>query len=353
MDAVDTALVDIEENKIELIDFTEYPIDETIRMPLRSIDENTPLKEVVMMDVMMGELFATAALSLIKKNNLHASDIKAIGSHGQTVLHSPDSRPPCTVQIGDPNVIASRTGITTVADFRRMDVANGGQGAPLAPLFHKAYFQTDCPRIVLNIGGIANITVLSDNKEDPVVGFDTGPGNCLMDDWIQQHKGVPYDENGEWARSGEVDEELLKLMLNDNYFNRESPKSTGRDDFNLDWLSRQLQMHGSAVSNVDVQATLLALTTNSIHSAIENTDIQTAEILVCGGGSRNTFLMEQLTNSTEVRIKTTGESGLESEAVEACCFAWLAKTRISNEPLNLKNLSGGEDKQLLGGIYSS
>lgn len=350
MDAVDTALVDIDEDKIELIDFFEYPIPDRIRTPLREINEETPLRDVAMMDVTIGELFAEAANALLVKNKLTHKDIRAIGSHGQTVFHSPNSSPPCTVQIGDPNVIASRTGITTVADFRRMDVANGGQGAPLAPLFHKAYFQTDHPRVILNIGGIANITVLTDNPDDPVTGFDTGPGNCLMDDWIFKYKGVKYDENGDWARTGTVNEELLARLLDDAYFKLSPPKSTGRDDFNLEWLEQKF-MSQEGLKPEDVQATLLTLTTSTISAAIKGQKNKPEEVYVCGGGVNNDYLLEKLQlQLPNVQVSTTEHAGINASAIEACCFAWFAYMNMNSQSLNLKLLTNGSTTTKLGSV---
>jgi len=353
MDAVDTALVNIEYHAIELVAFREYPIPEGLRTPLRAMNENTPLKTVAMMDVRIGELFAEAALDLIAGHGVNPEDIDAIGSHGQTVFHSPGSSPPCTVQIGDPNVIAARTGITTVADFRRMDVANGGQGAPFAPLFHQACFQTDHARIVLNIGGIANVTLLSTDPKAPVTGFDTGPGNGLMDDWIQRHQSRAFDENGQWAETGKVSEDLLKLLLADDYFARRPPKSTGRDDFNLDWLQGKIDQLGSTPKPEDVQATLLALTVKTIAEAIHDSGLNPADILVCGGGVRNDALMAGLAAAVApVALKSTIEYGMDPAAIEACCFAWLACQRINGCKPLLNNLTGSRRPAPLGGIYS-
>jgi anhydro-N-acetylmuramic acid kinase len=353
MDAVDTALINIKHRTIELVAFREYPIPEDIRTPLRAMNENTPLKTVAMMDVRIGELFAEAALELIAGHGVNPEDIAAIGSHGQTVFHSPGSKPPCTVQIGDPNVIASRTGITTVADFRRMDVANGGQGAPFAPLFHQALFQTDHARIVLNIGGIANLTLLSAEADAPLTGFDSGPGNGLMDDWIQRHQSRAFDENGLWAGTGKVSKDLLKILLEDDYFAKRPPKSTGRDDFNLDWLQGKIDRLGNSPKPEDVQATLLALTAKTISEAIHNSGQDPDDILVCGGGVHNGALMDRLASAVApVPLMTTGEAGMDGNAIEAGCFAWLAGKRINNEKMVLKELTGSDRPVTLGGIYS-
>lgn len=353
MDAVDTALVDIDEKKIDLIDFQEFPIPDPIRMPLRAINDNSPLKEVAMMDVRVGELFAESVMHLLNRNKSDKANIVAIGSHGQTIFHSPNSSPPCTVQIGDPNTIAVRTGIPTVADFRRMDMANGGQGAPLAPLFHQAFFQADYPRILLNIGGIANITILTDDPEDPVTGFDTGPGNCLMDDWIYQHLEKAFDENGSWAKTGNCSSELLDVLLDEDYFNRNPPKSTGRDDFNLDWLLQKMKGLKKMITPEDVQATLVSFTVQSIKAAIENTKLEPREILVCGGGAKNHYLMEQFKEALKTtNVSTTADHGLDIDAVEACCFAWLASCRINQRALDLTQLTGSSTPVMLGAIYN-
>ncbi len=354
MDAVDIALIDIDDKKISLLEFLEFPIPDEIRVPLRAINDNSPLSEVAKMDVLVGELFAEAVCHLLETKNYSAADIQAIGSHGQTIYHSPNSTPPCTIQIGDPNVIAAKTGITTVADFRRMDVANGGQGAPFAPLFHQAFFQTEQPRLILNIGGIANLTFLSEVADDPVTGFDTGPGNCLLDDWIMRHKGSTYDNNGEWARSGTTNDALLSKLLEHEYFSLSPPKSTGRDEFNLAWLDKVLRDNNFSDHPENIQRTLLQFSVKTICDAIHLSQSVHAELILCGGGVKNDYLVDMLNVSLPEHISmlSADDAGMNHSAVEASCFAWLAYNRMQRIGLALGKLTGASvAKMLPGAVY--
>lgn len=352
MDAIDAALVKF--NTTASLEFyREYPIDNSLRYQIRNINEKTALSHVSEVDNELGYLFAEAVNNLLNEANVNAKDISAIGSHGQTVLHRPESSHPTSIQIGDPNVISNVTGITTVADFRRMDMANGGQGAPLASAFHEYQFQQENKSIViLNIGGMANITLLSN---DDVIGFDTGPGNALLDDWAQKNIGKEYDSNGEWAKQGKPHEKLLELMLTDSYFALASPKSTGREYFNMDWLSSYLERISSDISPEDIQATLLQLSAITISDAIKNSLDSIDEVLACGGGAYNLLLMENLQNLLDdaTSLTTTEKYGLTPDCIEAVTFAWLAKQRIENKPGNLPSVTGANKKVLLGGIYSS
>src|SRR5690554_3671631 len=248
------------------------------------------------LDVHLAELFADCINALTTKLTLAPRDVIAIGSHGQTIRHRPPQlgNTPFTLQIGDPNIISERTGITTVADFRRRDIAAGGQGAPLVPAFHRAVFRSpDVDRIILNVGGIANLTVLRAGDER-TPAWDTGPGNVLMDFWVQAQRGEPFDADGEWAASGRCDEALLRLLLDDeDYFRLPPPKSTGRELFNGQWLERRLQAHRAPCDARDVQATLLELTARSVAREVERAG-RGGELIVCGGGARNSQLMTRL-----------------------------------------------------------
>lgn len=354
MDAIDVALTRFAD-RTRLECYREYPLESSLRRELRGLCEHSPLGAVAGLDERLGFLFAAAVKRLLRETGLSNRDIVAIGSHGQTVLHRPEGPYPASIQIGDPNVICNETGITTVADFRRMDMVNGGQGAPLAGAFHQYQFQqADNPCIVLNIGGMANLTLLAGSA---VSGLDTGPGNALLDDWIQKHKNREYDQNGAWAGQGRVNAALLKSMLSDPYFSLPAPKSTGRDYFNLPWLTRRLDEYsaeaGAAVSAVDVQATLLQLSAVSISDAIKARAKDVSEVLTCGGGACNRALMRNLQRLLpELKITTTERRGLAPACVEAAAFAWLAKQRLENIPANLPAVTGATRKVLLGGVYA-
>jgi len=297
MDAIDAALVRIDENELELILYQQIPISKNLQQTIKSINTKSTLDEISELDVIMGNLFAEATLQVIEAGELSPEDIHAIGSHGQTILHLPDEKLPRTLQIGDANIIAYQTGITTVADFRRMDIAAGGEGAPLAPAFHQWLFQSKkSERVILNLGGMANITLLPANDKTVITGFDTGPGNTLMDEWIQQHLDQDFDKDGSWAKSGQCNQKLLSTLLDEAYFNTAPPKSTGKDFFNLQWLEKKLSQFNVPIDPIDVQATLLELSVITISDAITNYAPDCNEILVCGGGVHNKFVMQRLRN---------------------------------------------------------
>jgi anhydro-N-acetylmuramic acid kinase len=255
------------------------------------------------------------------------------------------------MQLADPNVIAERTGITTVGDFRRRDIAAGGQAAPLLPGFHAVIFaQPQRTRVVLNLGGIANITILPGAADGAVLGFDTGPANCLLDAWAQRHRGTARDEGGAWAREGKPDATLLARMLAEPYFAQKGPKSSGREVFNVDWLDRRLE--GTALAPVDVQATLLELTAQSIANAIRRDAPDVAEVLACGGGVHNGALLDALSRAlAPVPVASTARYGVDPDFVEATAFAWLAHRRLRNEPGNLPSVTGSRGGRVLGAVY--
>lgn len=351
MDAIDAALVKFDD-KASLVLYREYPIDNSIRYQIRSVNDKSGLGHITELDNELGHLFADAVNTLIREAGIGADKITAVGSHGQTVLHRPGGPHPASVQIGDPNIISSSTGITTVADFRRMDMANGGQGAPLASAFHEYQFQQKNKAVViLNIGGMANMTLLTD---DGVLGFDTGPGNALLDDWILEQLGKAYDADAEWAKQGRIHEKLLSLMLTDAYFTLSPPKSTGRDYFNLKWLNTYLGKIDNPIPPEDIQATLLHLSAESISNAIDSVSAKPDEVIVCGGGAYNGLLMETLDRLLQdTPLVTTARYGLSPACIEAVTFAWLAKQRIENIPVNLEKITGAAGKSLLGGVYSN
>jgi anhydro-N-acetylmuramic acid kinase len=300
------------------------------------------------LDAEIGECFAKAASSLLHEAGIDPTAVAAIGSHGQTVCHRPNGAFPFTLQIGDPSVIAERTGVTTVADFRRGDVAAGGQGAPLLPALHAAVLADPAiPRAILNLGGIANLTLLVPGRD--VLGFDTGPANCLLDAWAARHLGSERDNGGAWASSGTVDHDLLARCLDDPYFSAAPPKSTGREVFNLDWLDARVH---AGIAPENVQATLLALSTRTIADALRANAPATREVYACGGGVHNAALMDALrTELSGVRVDTTAALGLDPDFVEAAGFAWLARARLAGEPGNLPSVTGARGSRMLGAIY--
>ncbi len=356
LDAVDVAAVEFGESGCRLHGALEYPLPDDLRTEILALSQTLApdaLDRLGRLDQRLGQLFAEAAGAMLEQLGPLASAVRAIGSHGQTLRHAPYPPHPFTLQIGDPNLIAEHTGLTTVADFRRRDIAAGGEGAPLVPAFHAAQFQSpEEARVVLNIGGIANLTWLPKDPETPVTGFDTGPGNMLIDGWIQHCRQLPFDRDGTWAASGRVDEALLAHLLDAPFFEQAPPKSTGRELFNLDWLQTRLAAFGREVSEADVQATLTALTAEAVARALRRWTPGAARILVCGGGARNPALMLALRERIpDAVIETTGRYGLEPEWVEAVAFAWLARRTLDGEPGNLPAVTGARGPRILGAIY--
>ncbi|MCB1741651.1 MAG: anhydro-N-acetylmuramic acid kinase, partial [Gammaproteobacteria bacterium] len=336
----------------QLIASVSTPYQNDLHRRLKTISTNprTAALEVWEVDALVGEHFARVANILIAQSRYPLSGIAAIGSHGQTVFHAPRTRPPLSVQLGDPNIIAERTGLTVVADLRRRDIAAGGEGAPLAPLFHQAWFGTEREnRCVLNLGGIANISLVTQGSNAPPSGFDTGPANTLMDHWSRTHGHGDFDRAGEWARSGSVDEELLARFLADPYFSQSGPKSTGPEYFSPTWLHAMLTGDESAQ---DVQRTLLELTARSIADAVRAQTLGVARLLVAGGGVHNQFLMERLTELlAPVDMQRTDGFGLPSRWLECAGMAWLAMHALNGWSLDLNAVTGSRGPLTLGGIY--
>ena len=356
MDAIDCALVDITESGISLVDYQQYPLDRGIKHQLIPINDKTSLEKTAALDVALGELFAEAANAICHVNRIEKEQIRAIGCHGQTIYHRTAGTAHTSIQIGDANIIAARTGIDTVSDFRRMDMALGGQGAPFAPVIHEILFRQDRKdTVVVNIGGMANITILPSGQGGrSVTGFDTGPGNVLLDEWTRLHQKLDYDSDGNWAKFGTADRDLLDLMLAYHYFSLPPPKSTGRDEFNLNWLKNQLEMYKVKLSNVNVQTTLVELTAVSIGNMIDQHASAAEDVILCGGGAHNRYLMERLACRLEGRnLKTTQDYGYNPDAIEAMCFAWLAKLRMDNLAVPVSSVTGAARDAVLGAIYSS
>ena len=290
---------------------------------------------------------------LLAQAELLPEQITAIGNHGQTVFHQPDGESPFTMQLGDANLIAVLTGVDTIADFRRTDMALGGQGAPLVPAFHQHLFrQSDTTTVVLNIGGIANISVIppDDQKHIQVTGFDTGPGNMLMDAWCEKHTGHKYDQDAQWARQGQVSLALLDQLMSDPYLKKTPPKSTGREHYNLTWLESKFT---DSLPPQDVQRTLCEFTALSIARQVQHyMKGQDCELLVCGGGVHNPIIMQQLQHHLqEWQVLPTDEYGIPVDYMEAMAFAWLARQRVHNKPGNLPAVTGAMKKVSLGVLY--
>jgi anhydro-N-acetylmuramic acid kinase len=346
-DGIDAALVDLAKAQPKLIathyqEFTPQLRREILALCQAGPDEINRMGEL---DVKLGKAFASMVKTLLENSKTKASSIQAIGSHGQTIRHNPAKH--FSYQIGDPNIIAAETGITTAADFRRRDMALGGQGAPLVPAFHQAIFnKKNTNRSIINIGGIANVTLLT--SAGLVFGFDTGPGNSLLDAWTEKYLNQSHDDKGEWAAKGKVHLDILNNLLNDPFFKLPPPKSTGREYFNLPWLQKYLP---HTIKPIDVQATLVELTAQTIIDAISQ-HVSHGEILVCGGGVHNDFLMSRLNNlGSNFVIKSTIEEGVDPDWVEAIAFAWFAKQTLKKKPASIPAVTGSERPALLGGIY--
>ena len=355
-DGIDVALASFESQPKQHAALT-YPYPEDLRLRILALaqgDGRIALDELGALDVEIARTFANAANALLARAGIGASAVAALGSHGQTVRHRPLGATPYTLQLGDANIIAEITGITTVADFRRRDIAAGGQGAPLAPAFHAAMLaHSDATRVALNLGGIANITILSGDARMPLRGFDTGPASCLLDAWAQLHLGKPFDADGTFAASGKVDERLLARLLSEAYFAIPPPKSTGREVFHLTWLQQHL--NGISVAPADVQATLVALSAHSIADAVRAYAADAREMLVCGGGVHNPVLMAAIAATlAPILVRSVATLGIDPDFVEAMTFAWLARERIAGRaPENVYNVTGARSPRVLGGIYFS
>jgi len=361
VDAIDSVVLDAERAPPAVIASRSHPIPPELRaeaLALAAVAETDP-ERVWRLDVALGELFAEAAGALLAHAGLLACEVRAIGSHGQTVRHRPRARPPFSAQLGDPGVIAERTGITTVADFRRRDLAAGGEGAPLAPAFHAAALAPDADgdaggtdRVVVNLGGIANATLLPGDAARPVIGFDTGPANALLDLWASRHLSAPMDRNARWAETGTVHETLLARLLEDEFFAAPPPKSTGREHFDGAWLDARLASVGPPPPPADVQRTLCALTVRTVADAVAARAAADAEVLVCGGGVHNPMLMAGLGEALAPRtVRSTAERGVDPDWVEAATFAWLAARTLAGLPGNVPSVTGARREVVLGGIY--
>ena len=354
LDGIDCVIVDLAGDTPALITADCHALPDNLRHDVLTLcaDKQAPLAELGRLDIELGRCFAEAAIKTLAAAGVVAQEIEAIGSHGQTVFHQPNSAAPFSLQLGDPNTIAERTGITTIADFRRRDMAAGGQGAPLAPLLHQhCCASQNKNRAIVNIGGIANITLLLANGAR--VAFDTGPGNVLMDHWVARHKSTHFDKNGEWAKGGSVDTALLAELMSEPYLALAAPKSTGRELFNGAWLEQRLASLKQRPSPQDIQATLLEFTATTLSTALL-AGMRQGEIYLCGGGAHNTALLKRIGKLMPgYYVGTTAEIGIDPDWLEAMAFAWMAQQTLDGVAVVTSPFTGAKKPVMLGGIYPS
>lgn len=364
LDGIDASLIEISNNNTILpIAFEYTPYSDSIKSDIQNISLLTPpfsFEAFGQLDINLGQLYALAVNSLLKTAAKNRIDISAIGSHGQTIFHSPklsnlhleNDSSAYSLQLGDPNIIAEQTGITTIADFRRRDIAAGGQGAPLVPAFHQALFSQffdlnqQCFNVI-NIGGISNITHLSADK---VFGFDIGPGNTFMDFWIKKNLNQNFDKNGLWAEQGQPIQRLINKLKHDPYFNQHPPKSTGKEYFSKQWLLAKIEDFQSS-SPEDIQASLCLFTAETIAEAIKKHTPKNDMTLICGGGANNSFLVKCIQSKLDHPVYSTLEYGIDPNQVEAMAFAWLAKQTLHRLPGNIMEVTGAQSPVILGSIF--
>ncbi|MEN4920256.1 anhydro-N-acetylmuramic acid kinase [Achromobacter spanius] len=352
VDGVDGVLTTLAEGQQpQVLASASLPMPENLRRELLALNASgdDELARAALAANALARLYAQAVASLLKDAGVDARDVSAIGAHGQTVRHRPDSG--YTLQLNAPALLAELTGIDVVADFRSRDVAAGGQGAPLVPPFHAAIFGASHGRAVLNLGGIANVTLLSPGQ--PARGFDTGPANVFLDGWCQRHLGRPYDADGRWAATGQVLAPLLEqLIASEPWFGLPPPKSTGRDLFNMQWLDTRLaEFGGPTPAPQDVQATLQRLTARTVANAIDAAAAGTQEVFVCGGGAYNAGLMRELAYCLQRPLHPTDSLGVPAQQVEALAFAWLAQAFMERKPAGLPAVTGARGPRILGALY--
>lgn len=348
LDGVDAVLVEFSENPPRTLATFWLPYPAEIRHQALQLQRahHDEIRSAALLANDLARCYAEAVREVLAGASVNAAQVAAIGCHGQTIRHQPVAG--YTVQLNNPALLAELTGIAVIADFRSRDIAAGGQGAPLVPAFHAAVFgDPQRHRVILNLGGIANLTDL--NPGQPVRGFDCGPGNLLMDSWIERHLGHRYDDGGRWASQGQVLPTLLQRLLADAFLGASPPKSCGRDEFNSDWLNRQL---AGSERPEDVQATLLELTAVSASDALDRWCGDPQELFVCGGGARNQALMARLQQHLpDCRVASTDFLGQPADWVEAVAFAWLAWRTLRGEPGNLAEVTGARGPRILGAIY--
>ncbi len=353
LDGLDCSIVDFTNSTPVALYCQTRPYPDLLVQRIRDLisADSITIDQLCQLDVEIAHFYADVVNQALLSASIAAEEICAIGCHGQTIRHNPEKTPVFTLQIGDPNTLSARTGITTVADFRRRDMALGGQGAPLAPAFHQFMFRSqDCDRIIINIGGIANITYLPAAPDKQIIGFDTGPGNTLLDNWIHKHQAKYYDDNGAWAASGQVIDGLLQSMLtNEAYFSQALPKSTGTEYFSPEWLNA---FSPEKYKPVDVQATLLDLSAQTIVKGIHQLGATQTNCYACGGGVHNQQLIGRLRSMLPgACVNSTVDLGLDPDYIEAIAFAWLARQTINGQPGNLPSVTSASTSTILGGVF--
>lgn len=351
-DGIDAVLVDFSGGRCRERGHVHVPFVHSLRDAVLTVAQGATLSAAASLDVHLADAYAEAVELLLRQTGIDRRRVRAIGCHGQTVLHRPDGDAPTSIQLGDPHRLAARCGIDVVADFRRADIAAGGEGAPLAPAFHASVFASrDENRCVVNLGGMANVTVLPAGSTSPAAGFDTGPANVLLDVWISMQGGTNHDDGGAWAASGRVDARLLGALQSDPWFRRPPPKSTGREHFDLGWLERWGNERLYAIAPADVQATLAELTASTLCEAIRKHAPDTTRVLICGGGMRNTDLIERIARLLPAAaIESTAMHGIDPGRVEALAFAWLARRRLHGRPGNCSAVTGASREVPLGAV---
>ena len=363
MDGVDIALVAFDDNNSQhfsVVAQKTYPItalsknyDSLASFVLADRKNKIDLMEFAFIDSCLGDFYSDCINNFLDSDGINKDKIIAIGLHGQTVLHKTDSIPPVSLQIGNPNIVANRTSITTVADFRRADIACGGQGAPLTPAFHKLIFAQDERNVaVLNIGGIANLTLLFGCTE--IMGFDTGPGNCALDAWIRDRKGEDFDQGGRWAATANYDDLLLERLRKHSFFHSMAPKSACTSFFDLHWIKSSLRSIDYNIDDNVVQSTLLELTAREIASSLAKYMPKFDEILVCGGGDKNKVLCHRIWElAGKKNLYSTADKGVHPKYLEAVAFAWFARERIHKHFLPLSYTGSGSRGVICGAVYEA
>ena len=351
VDGIDAAIIDLSQNQINMVCCHEQAFSHSLKKDLQNIikDQSLSLSQLSEIDSLLAFEFAQAVNILIKKSKIDKSKIMAIGSHGQTLFHQPDGNHPNTLQVGSSHKLAAMTGIDVVCNFRNLDMALEGQGAPLAPIIHQQLFSQEKKNTaVINLGGISNISLIGQNYKN-IIGYDIGPANCLIDEWIHIHKREPFDNEGSWARQGQLNQVLLDQMLDDQYFSKPFPKSTGREYFNRSWYNNFIDQF-KLTSAVDIQTTLTHLVAASIGKEVSGKSID--NIIVMGGGANNKFLIELIEGYSGIETKISSDFGYEPDWIEAILFAYLAKQRIENRKLDLSSITGSTKKLLVGDIIN-
>ncbi|MDH5231792.1 MAG: anhydro-N-acetylmuramic acid kinase [Gammaproteobacteria bacterium] len=351
IDAIDACLIQTSNDSIRTIASYSLPFDTKLRDQLNDlcVPGDNEIERIADIENPLTDAYAQAVQQLLNKVSISSDQIRAIGCHGQTIRHRPEKS--YTLQLVNPSRLAINSGIATISDFRRADMAVGGQGAPLVPLFHQYLFaDPNQIRVILNLGGIANITALAPNK--PPRGWDTGPANGLMNQWIKEHQSLAYDANGDWAAGGQVDSLLLDALLDDDYFKLAPPKSTGREYFNLAWLNERFQHTSGKIDPQNIQTSLCELSAQTIAEQIKQHVSNAQALIVCGGGVHNQFLMQRIkTHLPSVNIKSAAEYAVDPDFVEAACFAWLAKQHVQQHALDMRFITGQQQPVILGGYY--